>query len=92
MAITARYKAYLKSDKWKAKRKKVLQRDNYICQECKIQRAWQVHHDTYERIFHERLLDLRSVCGDCHKEIHNIKSKPVSIFGGIGKVWARVIG
>ena len=88
--MTPKYKAYLEGKKWKAKRKKVLEHDNYTCQECGG-RAWQVHHKTYDRIYHERLSDLRSVCGDCHKEIHGIK-KQTSIFGSIGKVWARVIG
>jgi 5-methylcytosine-specific restriction endonuclease McrA len=92
MAMTPRYQEYLKSDKWKAKRLRVLQRDNFICQKCG-DRAWQVHHKTYERIFNEHPSDLVSLCGDCHKDIHKIKkSKKISVFGGIGKVWARVIG
>jgi 5-methylcytosine-specific restriction endonuclease McrA len=90
MAITPKYKAYLKSDKWKAKRKEVLERDDYTCQECGF-RAWQVHHLTYKNIFNEPLEDLISICGDCHRDIHN-KPRQVSIFGAIGKVWARVIG
>jgi 5-methylcytosine-specific restriction endonuclease McrA len=89
--MTPEYKAYLKSPEWKAKRKQVLKRDNYICQECG-DRAWQVHHKTYKRIFNERLSDLISLCEDCHREIHNIKPKKISIFGSIGRVWARVIG
>jgi 5-methylcytosine-specific restriction endonuclease McrA len=88
MTITSKYKVYLESGKWKAKRLKVLKRDNFICQACGG-KAWQVHHKTYKRIFNEHLSDLVSVCGDCHKDIHNIKPRQISIFG---RILARVIG
>lgn len=87
MTITPEYKNYLKSKKWKVRRKQVLERDNYTCQECG-NKAWQVHHLTYKRIFNERLNDLISLCEDCHKEIHN-KPKQISIFG---RILAKVIG
>ncbi len=89
MAISKEYQAYLYSDKWKAKRRKVLNRAKYKCKRCKKRRATQVHHLTYERIFKERLSDLQAVCGSCHIEIHGIKTpKRVSVFG---KVLARLI-
>jgi 5-methylcytosine-specific restriction endonuclease McrA len=94
MAITQNYQAYLNSDRWKAKRLKVLSRDKFKCQKCKKAQATQVHHLTYERIFNERMTDLMSVCARCHREIHGIKDKVktkrkrLKIFG---KVLARVI-
>lgn len=92
MAITSEYQAYLNSDKWRSKRRKVLQRAGYRCEICGKQ-ATQVHHKTYERIFCERLSDLQAVCGSCHMEIHGITDEPpkVRLFG-LKRIWARVIG
>jgi hypothetical protein len=70
MAITAEYQTYLNSSRWKDKRDKVFSRDGYICQKCNQNKASQVHHLTYERIFNEPLQDLLSVCAKCHEEIH----------------------
>ncbi len=89
MAITSEYQAYLYSDKWKAKRHKVLIRAKFKCEQCKKKRATQVHHLTYKRIFKEQLSDLQAVCSSCHMRIHNIRTpERVSVFG---KVLARMI-
>lgn len=76
---TERYHAYLDSPEWKDKRLRVLNRDKYICQGCLINKATQVHHLTYDRIFKEPLFDLTSVCNDCHHNIHEID---VKLFAG----------
>ena len=68
----ASYKEYLSSPEWKAKRSKVLRRANYKCEICKVNKAWQVHHNTYKRKYKERLGDLIAVCEDCHKGEHNL--------------------
>jgi hypothetical protein len=65
----AAYQAYLGSEGWQAKRGKVLRRDP-ICRSCEDAASEQVHHLTYERIFHEPLLDLVGVCRPCHRDIH----------------------
>jgi len=69
------YKEYLLSKEWKAKRLKVLNRANYICEICKIKKAYQVHHKTYKRIYRERLTDLVATCGICHQAEHNLLSE-----------------
>lgn len=66
------YAEYLASKEWKAKRLKVLDRANYICEICGIKRAYQVHHKTYKRIYRERLTDLVATCGICHQAEHNL--------------------
>ncbi len=66
------YKEYLKSNTWKIKRDKVVKRANNWCEICKVNRAWQVHHKTYKRIFRERLSDLVATCETCHKAEHNL--------------------
>ena len=66
-----KYHQYLLSDDWKEKRKLVLERDNNICQFCRILTAVDVHHLHYGNLFNEPLEDLRCVCPDCHRLIHN---------------------
>jgi 5-methylcytosine-specific restriction endonuclease McrA len=61
-----RYNAYLLSEGWAKKRQRVLERDNFICQACRLRRAEQVHHLTYDHVFHEPLFDLAAVCLRCH--------------------------
>lgn len=67
-----RYTAYLESAEWRAKRWLVLERDHFICQECKLAPATQVHHLTYQNAGSERLDELKSVCASCHTSIHTI--------------------
>ena len=68
------YSEYMKSDKWKAIRLKVLKRDNNLCQACLDALAQDVHHKTYENIGDELMYELISVCRDCHfNRIHKDK-------------------
>lgn len=60
---------YLQSPEWKLKRKLVLERDNYICQACRVNGATDVHHITYGMIGNEPLFNLISVCRNCHNAI-----------------------
>lgn len=68
-----KYTEYLNSDKWKLKRKKVLERDNHLCQACLTNRAEQIHHLTYNNIYDEPLYELISVCKICHIKIEQQK-------------------
>ncbi len=73
------YQKYLKSPKWKAKRKTVLEERNYTCERCGDKptlHLLHVHHKTYERIFNELLTDLELLCKPCHKKEHEKQSKP----------------
>ena len=64
------YLEYLRSDKWKEIRLKILKRDNNLCQKCKSEKAYHVHHLTYKNLFHEKLEDLISICIKCHTIEH----------------------
>lgn len=69
------YKKYMKSDKWQAKKQERINIDKgcVMCQRPleKI-KSVQVHHVTYVRLGNENVLtDLCTVCGSCHKKIHN---------------------
>lgn len=67
----AKYDQYLQSPIWKQKAAIVKERDKYLCQMCLKEKATDVHHITYERIFNELTSDLISVCRSCHSKIHN---------------------
>lgn len=64
------YNRYLKCAAWHRRRRAALDRDNGICQGCRIRKATQVHHLTYDRVGYEMLFDLTAVCDTCHEQIH----------------------
>ena len=63
------YARYLRSSQWKKKAQKVRQRDHFKCKLCG-KPGYIVHHKTYERVGHEWMRDLITVCEACHKSIH----------------------
>jgi hypothetical protein len=65
-----RYYAHLASDYWHALRQKALRRDNWLCQGCLEAAAEHIHHMTYDRLGHELLCDVVSLCTDCHQICH----------------------
>lgn len=64
------YNAYLQSDKWRDKRRRVLTRDKNTCQGCLSAPATQVHHLSYRNVGKELLFELTSVCESCHARVH----------------------
>lgn len=66
MSWQQRYEIYINSPRWKEKRVKVLERDNYLCQSCLEQEATEVHHTNYTNAGCEPLFELVSVCNACH--------------------------
>lgn len=82
---TRRYEHYnhsfYKSGEWKALRKKALERDLYLCQECKkvgkITPAKIVHHVKPIRVSDAdklKLENLETVCVACHNFLHPERS------------------
>lgn len=66
-----RYNLYLKSHAWTARRVGALRRANHRCQLCPAIERLHVHHVTYTRVGAERIEDLRVLCKDCHKRLHD---------------------
>jgi hypothetical protein len=67
------YEAYLQTAAWQDRRRRVLERDGYVCQGCQGGsglRATQAHHLTYEHVGEEFLWELVAVCMDCHARLH----------------------
>lgn len=76
------WKAFYKSQQWERKRKSVLQRDHYACQECRRKgrycRANTVHHIRHLKDEPELALEddnLESLCRDCHEAIHEKENR-----------------
>ena len=67
-----KYHAYLKSEKWLLKKDKKLKQADNKCQLCNRPECLNVHHRTYDRIFHERDNDLIVLCKICHAKFHDI--------------------
>jgi 5-methylcytosine-specific restriction endonuclease McrA len=67
-----KYVTHLQSDYWRNIRRKALERDNEICQECMQAKATEVHHLTYRNMGNEPLEDLVSLCSRCHRSIHKV--------------------
>ena len=70
------YKCYIRSDEWEEKKAQRMELDGYKCVMCGRPKAncrsMQVHHVTYKNLGHEDILsDLCTLCGSCHKKIHN---------------------
>ncbi len=69
-----KYYTYLNSDEWKEKRKLVLQRDNNMCQICKVNKAVDIHHLSYINLYNEPLDDLQALCRNCHTQVHAVRN------------------
>jgi hypothetical protein len=65
------YPKYLRSAKWKRIKKRVLERDQWICQ-CCGGRGTEVHHRSYDPAVMDGKDDskLTTVCSGCHDTIH----------------------
>ncbi len=66
-----KYRAYLQSAKWRAKREEYFRSHPRACSRCGTTKGRiDLHHITYERVGNERLEDLEATCRDCHRVIH----------------------
>lgn len=64
------YHAYLRSPQWHTLRRVMLDQADGRCQVCRRVERLQVHHNTYDRVGHERLSDLIVLCRQCHERHH----------------------
>lgn len=65
------YNEYIKSDGWKIRRQRALALAENHCQVCAAETRLDVHHNTYERLGHERDADLIVLCRPCHALFHD---------------------
>ena len=76
------YNRFYHSREWKKLRREALERDHYLCVECKkkgiITPANTVHHIKPLRVDDSRALqlsNLETVCGACHNKLHRERSQ-----------------
>lgn len=88
---TEQYKAYLRTDKWKAIAKRRIEIDNHTCVMCKsrgtMTNCLEVHHLSYRYLYHEEnriYEDLVTLCHSCHKSVHNLMCRITSPSGRRG--------
>lgn len=75
------YEDLLKTEEWRGKRQKILNRDNNKCVYCGKTHNLQVHHKYYSkypngfRVYPWNYPDdaLITLCDECHKKVHNKK-------------------
>lgn len=65
------YSDYLKTAWWQMRRAKALTEGGHKCRICADTAALEVHHNTYERLGHERAADLVVLCRACHQLFHD---------------------
>ncbi len=64
------YRRYLQTPEWQAKRDLVLQREQRVCEGCRVAEATEAHHTSYAHIGEEFLFELVAVCPSCHDRFH----------------------
>ncbi len=67
------YRAYLDSEEWRAKRRRLFEsKKKYkrVCYVCGAGDKLHVHHKTYKRLGNEYMMDLCILCADCHSWCH----------------------
>lgn len=72
------YEEYLRSDHWDKVREAYWSHPKTFKSCCCCRgKAWQLHHTRYDILGNELqfLINLRAICGDCHKELHSISEK-----------------
>jgi 5-methylcytosine-specific restriction endonuclease McrA len=63
-----RYVDYILSPAWRAMRNWRLAEDKFTCRGCGRKHELQVHHLSYERLGHEDIDDLITLCVRCHND------------------------
>lgn len=69
------YKQQLLTPEWRAKRAKILKRDNYCCTKCSSKHRLQIHHKYYnlnKKAWEYPNKALITLCETCHEKEHNI--------------------
>lgn len=69
------YNAYLRSEEWADRRRKVFRRAGNMCEGCQDVPANQVHHLSYEHVGYERLWELVAICTTCHEFVTNSRRR-----------------
>ena len=68
------YDVYINGPEWRTKRLERRRLDEDTCCRCGVrpihERGLHVHHLSYDRLGHELMRDLRTLCAACHRDVH----------------------
>ncbi len=64
------YSRYRQTDQWACIKRDVLERFGYRCAVCAKAKNLQVHHNCYDNLGSEDILDLVLLCDECHGLFH----------------------
>lgn len=64
------YSEYLQSPKWIQFKAKLAVRRGSLCERCKVNPYFSLHHKTYARLFNELPVDVELLCKECHTLAH----------------------
>ena len=67
----SKYELYLHSEQWHLIKKWLFQIKGENCEICGTNHGLQIHHLTYENLYHENIEDLKILCKKCHSNIHH---------------------
>jgi hypothetical protein len=67
----AEFLAYLRSSEWKEKAHRIKEKYGSKCAICNSSNKLNVHHRTYENLYHEKDEDLICLCNKCHSKFHD---------------------
>lgn len=65
------YVLYLRSPIWRLRRRLWLLQAGGRCERCGSRRRLTIHHRSYDRLGHERRVDVTVLCWDCHRREHH---------------------
>lgn len=66
----ARYNAHIRSPRWARIKALVHERAGRICEGCRANPSWEIHHRTYEHLGDEFIFELVALCVGCHERFH----------------------
>ena len=73
-----KYADYILSKEWASLRRRCKEADRHACRVCGTKNELDVHHKTYERLGHEELGDLITLCRRCHRDHHYFQGRTVA--------------
>jgi hypothetical protein len=63
------YKTYLQTNHWKQFRRKTVTNK---CWNCGMGGKMNLHHTTYDNLYHETFMDVITLCEGCHHAVHKL--------------------
>lgn len=73
--LSDKYKLYIRSQAWRAKREEAFRFYGRRCQVCGGTKRLEINHLNYSSLYNERVVDLSVLCHSCHMEYTFLRRK-----------------